>query len=106
MALPGYKLVVRLSSLACLVLSAHSAGAVEGGVFCRGAGIFVERPEPNGALTFDILNSNAQGNVIEIAGVAAPHNGGWRYQSKGNAAEERCTLDFTPVAGGIQNGHG
>jgi hypothetical protein len=102
MAFPDFKLAVRLSGLAWLVLSAQPAGAVEGGVFCRGAGIFVERPEPNGALTFDILDSNAQGNVIEIAGVAAPHNGGWRYQSNGNAAEERCTLDITPVAGGFK----
>jgi hypothetical protein len=102
MAFPDYKLAVRLSGLACLVLSAHSAGAVEGGVFCRGAGIFVERPEPNGALTFDIMDANAQGNVIDIAGVAVPHNGGWRYQSNGNAAEERCTLDITPVAGGFK----
>jgi hypothetical protein len=73
MAFPDFKLAVRLSALACLVLSAHAAGAVEGGVFCRGAGIFVERPEPNGALTFDIMDANAQGNVIEITGVAAPH---------------------------------
>jgi hypothetical protein len=102
MAFPDFKLAVRLSALACLVLSAHAAGAVEGGVFCRGAGIFVERPEPNGALTFDIMDANAQGNVIEITGVAAPHKGGWRYQSNGSAAEARCTLDITPVAGGFK----
>lgn len=75
---------------------------MEGGVFCRGAGIFVERLEPNGALTFDVLDANAQGNVIEIAGVALPHNGGWRYQSNGSTVEERYTLVITPVAGGFK----
>jgi hypothetical protein len=102
MPFPDFKLAVRLSGFSWLVLSAHAAGAVEGGVFCRGAGIFVERPEPNGALTFDIMDANAQGNVIEITGVAAPHKGGWRYQSNGSAAEARCTLDITPVAGGFK----
>src|ERR1700691_6184513 len=90
MAFPDFKLAVRLSALACLVLSAHAAGAVEGGVFCRGAGIFVERPAPDGALTF------------EITGAAALHKGGWRYQSNGSAAEARCTLDITPVEGGFK----
>ena len=51
----------------CLILSAHSAGAVESGVFCIGGRLyFVERSEPNGALTFDVLEWNAQGHVIEI----------------------------------------
>jgi hypothetical protein len=93
-----------LSSLACLILSAHSAAAVEGGVFCIKAGsYFVERPEPNGALTFDVLESNAQGSVIEINGVAVPHKSGWRYQVKSdNDPQQRCTLDIAPAAGGFK----
>jgi hypothetical protein len=104
MALPNYKFLARLSGLASLVLSTHSVGAVEGGVFCIRAGsYFVERPEPNGALTFDVLESNAQGNVIEIKGVAVPHKGGWRYQVKSDSdPQQRCTLDITPVAGGFK----
>jgi hypothetical protein len=74
------KIAVGIAGLVCLILSAHSAGAVEGGVFCISAGsYFVERPEPNGVLTFDVLESNAQGNIIEISGLAVPHKGGWRY---------------------------
>jgi hypothetical protein len=54
------KFATCLSGPACLMLSAHSAPAIEGGVFCIKAGpYFVERPEPNGALTFDVLESNA-----------------------------------------------
>jgi hypothetical protein len=104
MAFPSYKFAACLSGLACLLLSAHSAGAVEGGVFCIRAGsYFVERPEPNGAMTFDVLESNAQGNIIEINGVAVPHKGGWRYQVKSDSdPEQRCTLDITPVAGGFK----
>jgi hypothetical protein len=98
------KFAAWLSGLACLVLSAHSAAAVDGGVFCIEAGsYFVERPEPNGALTFDVLESNAQGNIIEINGVAVPHKGGWRYQVKSdNDPQRRCTLDIAPVAGGFK----
>ena len=41
------------------------------------------------------MSWNAQGNVIEINGVAAPHKGGWRYQVKSdNDPEQRCTLNF------------
>jgi hypothetical protein len=100
---PTCKFAACLSGLACLILSAHSAAAVEGGVFCIKAGsYFVERPEPNGALTFDVLESNAQGHIIEINGVAVPHKGGWRYQVKSdNDPQQRCTLDITPVSGGF-----
>lgn len=64
---------------------------------------FVEQPEANGALTFDVLELNAQGNVIEINGVAVPHKGGWRYQVKFDSdPQQRCTLDITPVAGGFK----
>jgi hypothetical protein len=103
MAFADHK-VAAFSGLACLILLSNSAGAAEGGVFCSRAGsYFVERPEPNGALTFDVLESNAQGNIIEINGLAVPHKGGWRYQVKSdNDPQQRCTLDITPVAGGFK----
>ena len=104
MKFPTCKSAACLSGMACIILSAQSAAAVEGGVFCVKAGsYFVERPEPNGALTFDVLESNAQGNVIEINGVAVPHKGGWRYQVKSDSdPQQRCTLDIMPVAGGFK----
>ena len=101
MAFPGYKVAACLSGVACLVLSAHPAAAVEGGIFCKAGGVFfIERPNPDGSLTFKVREVNAQQHIIDVEGLAAPHDGGWRYQSGG--AEGRCTLDIMPAAGGFK----
>ena len=46
---------------------------------------------------------NAQQHIIDVEGLAAPHDGGWRYQANtAGEAEGRCTLDIMPAAGGFK----
>lgn len=87
-------LVILLALLPC---RAHAANA---GVFCKGSMFFIARPEPTGTLTFKIMGSNPNQNIVEVGGVAFPHVGGWRYQVKSMATpEDRCTLDINNSSG-------
>ena len=93
---------MRPAHLIFLLALLPSAGqAAGGGVFCLGTMSFVARPEASGALTFKIMGSTQQKNVIELGGTALPHAGGWRYQVKSaSTSADRCTVDIKGSGGG------
>jgi hypothetical protein len=85
-----------------LAIAPTAAKSAEGGIFCKGAMSFIERLEPNRAMSFKVMGADERQHIISVEGVAIPHNGGWRYQEKSDSdPDERCTLDIFPRAGGF-----
>jgi hypothetical protein len=85
-----------------LVIASAAAKAAEGGIFCNGTMFFIERLEPNRAMSFKVMGADERQHIISVEGVAIPHNDGWRYQEKSDSdPDQRCTLDIFPRAGGF-----
>lgn len=88
-------------SIALLALLPTAGHAASGGVFCQSTMSFIIRPEASGALTFKVMGSTQQGNIIDVGGTALPHAGGWRYQVKSaSTPADRCTVDIRKSGGG------
>jgi hypothetical protein len=80
-----------------LVIASAAAKAAEGGIFCKGTMFFIERLEPNRAMSLKVMGADERQHIISVEGVAIPHNDGWRYQEKSDSdPDQRCTLDIFP----------
>jgi hypothetical protein len=55
-----------------LAIAPTAAKAAEGGIFCKGAMSFIERLEPNRAMSFKVMGADERQHIISVEGVAIP----------------------------------